>query len=336
MGSEVKLSTEQLARIEVNKVAARKRKVARMQAIKDFIPLPTVVAEPAGKEQAPDTAPRGGGKPDVCNRRYKETRGRKANGHNGPTWPNDKSISLRDVSHREAGLFAVDTVNPNAWSVGADYMNRTSADVILVQEVKLPEGDPCQAAEQAARNAKWKLATEPCLVTAKGGRSAGAAVATRNYIGMSVPGAVEASQSLHAKGHFVMRRVAAMGKGGVHCGSAYFYSGVGIAAKCNLDLLDTMAFTISGLVGPWIIGDDWNCTPADLEATGWLKKVGGDSSRPTGRHVQWEGVRLLCGGCHDLARRTGHLHDRRRWTYAALACKTGVQRRVEEGDGQAA
>ena len=138
-----------------------------MQAIKDFLPLPAVVAEPAGKEQAPNTAPRGGGEPDVCNRRYKETKGREANGHNGPTWPNDKSISPRDVSHREAGLFAIDTVNPNAWGAGVDYMNRTAADVILVQEVKLPEGDPCDATEQAARNAKWKLATEPCLATAK-------------------------------------------------------------------------------------------------------------------------------------------------------------------------
>ena len=53
------------------------------------------------------------------------------------------------------------------------------------------------------------------------------------------------------------------------------FSGVGIAAKCNLDLLDSMAFTLSGLVGPWILGGDWNCTPAELEATEWVKKVGG-------------------------------------------------------------
>ena len=158
---------------------------------------------------------------------------------------------------------------------GADYTHRSSADVILKQEVKLPEGEPSDSAEQAARNAKWKLATESCLVTAKRGRSAGAAVATRNYIGMSVPKAVEASQSLHARRRFAMERVAAMGKGGIHCGSAYMFNGVGIAAKCNLDLLDTMAFTLSGLVGPWIIGGDWNCTPAELEPTGWSKKVGG-------------------------------------------------------------
>ena len=73
-------------------------------------------------------------------------------------------------------------------------MHRTTADVVLVQEVRLPGGEPCRAAEQAARNAKWKLAAEPCLVTSKGGNSAGAAVATRSYIGMSIPKAVEASQ----------------------------------------------------------------------------------------------------------------------------------------------
>ena len=194
------------------------------------------------------------------------------------------------MSHRKAGLFAFDTVNPNAWGAGADYMKRTSADVILPQEVKLPEGEPCQAAEQAARNAKWKLAIEPCLVTAKGGRSVGVAVVVRNYIGMSTPKAVEASQCLHARGHFAMKRVAAMVKGGIHCGSAYLFSGVGVAAKCNLDLLDTMAFTLSGLVGPWIVGGDWNCTPEELRATGWLKKVGGDSSRTKGGHMQWQGV----------------------------------------------
>lgn len=36
-----------------------------------------------------------------------------------------------------------------------------------------------------------------------------------------------------------------------------------------------MAFTLASLVGPRIVGGDWNCTPADLQATGWLKKVGG-------------------------------------------------------------
>ncbi len=75
-----------------------------------------------------------------------------------------------------------------------------------------------------------------------------------------------------------------MGKGGVHMGTPYMFSMVGkggIQAKCNLDLLDSMAFTLSGLVGPWILGGDWNCTPADLAATGWLQKVGGVIHAPS-------------------------------------------------------
>ena len=154
-------------------------------------------------------------------------------------------------------------------------MATTAAEIVLTQEVKLQEGYPCEAAEQAARNAKWKLSVEPCLITKAGGRSAGTAVATRNYIGMTKPKAVEATQRLHAPGRFAMRRVAAMGKGGINCGTPYLNSSVGITARCNLDLLETIAFTLASITGPWMLGGDWNCTPPELEATGWVKKVGG-------------------------------------------------------------
>ena len=74
-----------------------------------------------------------------------------------------------------------------------------------------------------------------------------------------------------------------MGKGGVHCGSPYLYSMKGkggVQAQCNLDMLDSMAFTLNGLVGPWILGGDWNCTPQELADTGWLQKVGGTVHAP--------------------------------------------------------
>ena len=70
-----------------------------------------------------------------------------------------------------------------------------------------------------------------------------------------------------------------MGKGGVHCGSPYLYSMKGkggVQAQCNLDMLDSMAFTLNGLVGPWILGGDWNCTPQELADTGWR---GGECGR---------------------------------------------------------
>ena len=75
-----------------------------------------------------------------------------------------------------------------------------------------------------------------------------------------------------------------MGKGGVHCGTPYLHSMIGkggVRAKCNIDLLDSIAFTFSELVGPWMLGGDWNCTPAELAATGWLQKVGGVIHAPS-------------------------------------------------------
>ena len=56
---------------------------------------------------------------------------------------------------------------------------------------------------------------------------------------------------------------------------------VGISAKCNLDMLQRMFQTIKSLRGPWCIGGDWNGTPQELEATGWLKLVRGTVKAPT-------------------------------------------------------
>ena len=200
-------------------------------------------------------------------------------------WRNDKSLSKLDASHRKAGWWAVDTNNPNSWQTGGSaYVAESTADVILTQEVKIAEGYPQEAAEQAARTAKWKVSIEPCLITAAGGKSAGTAVATRSYIGMSTPKAVATSQHLHPQGHLAIRRVAAMGRGGVHIGSIYCFSEAnegGIHSESNLGLLKSAAFTINSLVGPWIVGGDWNCTPADLTKTGWLDKVGGVIHAPS-------------------------------------------------------
>ena len=129
-------------------------------------------------------------------------------------------------------------------------MHRTAADVVLAHEVKLPAGYPKDAAEQAARSKKWNLAVEACYVTAVGGKSAGVAIATRCFIGMSSSKVFDESQRLHQPGHFRIKHVGALGRGGSHFGSVYCTSMVGqggITAKCNLDLLETIAFTLFGL-----------------------------------------------------------------------------------------
>ena len=113
------------------------------------------------------------------------------------TWPNDATLSVFDCEHRKMLCWAIETVNPNAWSAATAYLATTIADIVLVQETKLPEGYPCDAAEQAARNNKWSVGLEPCLETKAGGNSAGVAVCTRSFIGMSEAQATKHSKHLH-------------------------------------------------------------------------------------------------------------------------------------------
>ena len=55
--------------------------------------------------------------------------------------------------------------------------------------------------------------------------------------------------------------------------SVYLHDSVGVTAQCYLDLLQEIAAEMSLVSGVWILGGDWNCTPDELAATGWLQLV---------------------------------------------------------------
>ena len=106
-------------------------------------------------------------------------------------------------------------------------MRRMGSDVVLMQEARVKDGLKKDDAEQTARNAKWSTKILQCEVTAAGRNSAGVVVGCRSVVALSSVTAVTASQHLHQQGRFLMQRVAAMGKGGVHAGSAYFHDTIG-------------------------------------------------------------------------------------------------------------
>ena len=81
-------------------------------------------------------------------------------------------------------------------------------------------------------------------------------------------------------GRFTVKRVGAVRKGGIHLASAYLHSSLGVKHKKNLDMLQAMAGVFSTLKGPWVLAADFQCTPAQLEATGWLKMVKGKIVAP--------------------------------------------------------
>ena len=70
----------------------------------------------------------------------------------------------------------------------------------------------------------------------------------------------------------------------MHIGSTYLVDSVGPSHATNLAILDSVAGCLNAVAGPWVIGGDFNCTPEELEKTGFLKLVDGvvhSSATPT-------------------------------------------------------
>ena len=65
-----------------------------------------------------------------------------------PIWPDDGSLSAKNKDHIAAGLWALGTINPNAWSGVRKYFEKTAADVVIAQEVKVRE----EATDQAEQS----------------------------------------------------------------------------------------------------------------------------------------------------------------------------------------
>ena len=77
------------------------------------------------------------------------------------------------------------------------------------------------------------------------------------------------------QGRVAINHFGAICKGGVHMGSCYMHSKLGVMSAKNQALLHMLAAVLATLQGPWIIGGDWTCTPEELMLTGWVRMVGG-------------------------------------------------------------
>ncbi len=191
-----------------------------------------------------------------------------------------EEVRAADRWHATVGLWAVDTVNANAWAKALEYLRTSSADFALVQETRKRSNDDMAAAEAAARNAGWSLALAPAARTDAESTSGGTAAGARKHIGVALPTASVDEYPDIPVGRFDAKRVGAVCRGGVHIITLWLHDSVGIAAKKNLDLLQSVAAYIAALRGPWLIGADWNGTPSELAATGWLNLVGGAVAAP--------------------------------------------------------
>ena len=90
-----------------------------------------------------------------------------------------------DSAFRGHGLIAIDTVNPNASPAALEYLERSAADAIVVQELRTI-GPRTLAVQRAAKWAGWHLSSQHADATEKDGVSAGVGVAVRARLGLAV------------------------------------------------------------------------------------------------------------------------------------------------------
>ena len=178
------------------------------------------------------------------------------------------------------GWWLFDTVNANAWGSeetqgrgkGAlDYLRRTNADVVGIQETRVTTKEKCATGMGAAKKAKWKTKLVEADVTCKGYSSAGVAVACRSHFGMTDPhvDGIEYDRARIAHGH-----IGAVCRGGIHCFSVYLHTCEGMTGRKRALLLE-LSRLVKAVRGPWVVMGDWNLTPDALEAVGWAEEVEG-------------------------------------------------------------
>ena len=141
------------------------------------------------------------------------------------------------MDHRDFGLWAIDSFNCNAMSTGQSYLQDTSADVVLFQELRT-DGDSLLAAQRRAKRNKWALAVEAGKRTEAGALSAGVGIAVRSHIGLAV-----APDLVHfecCESRVLITHMGAICIGGVFLVSAYFWCSEG-ASQRNLILLQCIA-----------------------------------------------------------------------------------------------
>ncbi len=159
-----------------------------------------------------------------------------------------------DAWHRKLGLWAIETANPNSWDTARRYVEMSAADVLMIQELKLRDGDPTLAAQRAAAGMGWQLSAESCDVTDLGYASAGVGIAVRSHMGMSLPPVPMLHPSLKHRVH--VRWVGSICKGGVFMATAYLWNGEGLSER-NLDILQAVATVLASCGSIWLLAADF-------------------------------------------------------------------------------
>ena len=139
--------------------------------------------------------------------------------------------------------------------------------MVVVQETKkvISDDDPT-AMQRRGRQLGWSMHPTSAKPMAANSASGGTIVAVRRGIGLQPAAETDESYD-HRVGS---AWVGGICKGGMHVVSVYMKDSEGLS-ELNMTILARLAQLVGGFRNPWIVGGDWNMTPAELASSGMLE-----------------------------------------------------------------
>jgi endonuclease/exonuclease/phosphatase family metal-dependent hydrolase len=171
---------------------------------------------------------------------------------------------LTEASWRKQGLWALLTVNPNAWDATTSLVLPFAPDdVVLLQETKIFRERFRRTASVGARRLGWNLVLNLALPT--GGTMGSAGCGVLGKIGTGITKIDHRAIDNVCSHRVLVTWVAAVVKGGLYVISIYLIDTVGLN-DANRAILEAVAQVIKTIKGPWIIAGDFNMNPDILLA----------------------------------------------------------------------
>ncbi len=194
---------------------------------------------------------------------------------------NRGGCSADEPPQREPWALEVLTANTTGWGPLQRLLASTDAQVVLAQEHELRGQEIAEASDWAIRRG-WKSLWVEASVTEAGGRSGGVAILARDYLGLSPPPWGD-PQIVPARA--IAAKLEAPGCRPTVVMSTYLIDGIGPAAA-NRHILARIGDRLQSLghdggdancrhAGPmpYLVGGDFNMTPAVLAGTGITQRI---------------------------------------------------------------
>ena len=171
-----------------------------------------------------------------------------------------------------------ETVNVTSGKPMLRYLKHAASQFYAVQEHHVPSAGLTGMAVKL-KKLGYKFCATPATSTGNSdtGTSGGAAIVVRDcYAVTSIYGAKALAPWTIVPGRAAGARIHGLIKGGVLVLSVYLKSGEPPTSALNWATLVKVAEAVNTARLPFIIGGDWQCTPAELRASKWLDMIAGN------------------------------------------------------------